>query len=78
MSVFTGIMMFLVIWWTAIFLVLPWGLQRDENGTPRDPRLKHKFIMTTAVSTLIWLAVYGLVVSDVVSFREMAKGWALS
>lgn len=76
MHFFTGLMVFLVIWWTAIFAVLPWGLQRDENGMPRDPRMKRKLLMTTLVSAVIWVGVYALVKADIISFREMAKAWA--
>ena len=73
MGWFTGLIVFLIIWWMAIFMVLPFGLKRDEKGKPNDPRLKHKLIVTTALSALIWLGIYALIDSDIISFREMAK-----
>lgn len=72
MDWFTGIILFLLIWWTAIFCVLPWGLQRDERGIPNDPRLKKKLLSTTVISAVLWLVVYGLIESDIISFRNMA------
>lgn len=73
MDWFTGIIVFILIWWIAIFMVLPFGLQRDPDGTPRDPRLKHKMIATTILSVLLWLMLYALIEADIISFREMAR-----
>ncbi len=73
MGIVSGIVVFLMIWWTAIFTVLPFGLKRDETGKPDDPRLWHKVLMTTFVSALLWLGMYGLIASDIISFRDMAR-----
>ncbi len=73
MNLVTGIIVFLLVWWTAIFTVLPFGLKRDETGKPDDPRLWRKVLMTTVLSALIWLGVYGLIAADIISFREMAN-----
>lgn len=67
----SGIVVYLLTWWIVIFMVLPWGLERDADGTPRNPHLKKKIIITTGISALIWLAFYFLIGSDI-SFREMA------
>jgi len=77
MNLVTGIIVFLLVWWTAIFTVLPFGLKRDETGKPDDPRLWHKVLMTTAVSAIIWGVIYALIASDVISFREMANSMIL-
>ncbi len=73
MDWFSGVVVFILIWWTAIFTVLPFSLKRNERGMPDDPRLKRKVVITTLVSALIWLVVHGLVSSDIISFREIAK-----
>lgn len=73
MDWFTGIIVFLLIWWLTIFAVLPFGIKRDKTGRPNDPKLKQKFLATTALSVLIWLLVYALIEADIISFREMAK-----
>jgi len=79
----TGIAVYLVIWWISLFAVLPLGANRSENpmpGTvesaPDNPRLKFKFMVTTGIATVLWLILYALEKSDIISFHEMAKGLA--
>lgn len=73
MGMFTGIIVFLLIWWTSLFVVLPFGHKRDENGTPVFANIKKKFLWTTFVALILWLIVFALIEADVVSFREMAN-----
>ena len=77
MGTFTSIAIFLTIWWTVLFAVLPWGTvthaeagidkgDGGDPGAPVDPKLKKKFITTTWVSAvlfgLLWLVIhFGLV-----------------
>jgi len=72
MGIVTGIIVFLLIWWTALFAVLPFGHKRDETGKPVFANMKKKFIWTTFVAFTIWVIVFALVESDMISFREMA------
>ncbi|MCW5748938.1 MAG: DUF1467 family protein [Alphaproteobacteria bacterium] len=70
MSWATGIMVFIVIWWTVIFAVLPLGVRRAQDdvrgadrGAPARPDLLRKALITTAITTvlwLIWFVVWGL------------------
>ena len=56
----TLIAIYLTIWWTVLFAVLPLGVQSRADaglpttardpGAPVDPKLKKKFITTTWVS----------------------------
>ena len=77
MGPFTGVAIFLTIWWTVLFAVLPLGTithaeagidkgDGGDPGAPVDPKLKRKFITTTLISAavfaVIWLIVkFGLV-----------------
>ena len=80
MDWFTGIVVYLLIWWTALFCVLPIGTRPVDadaedggwRGTPARPLLLRKVIGTTALSAVLWLGVYGVVESGWVSFRD---GW---
>jgi predicted secreted protein len=71
MGWFTGIAIYLTIWWTVLFAVLPLGVvshaeagidlgDGGDPGAPVDPKLKKKFITTTWVSTvlfaILWVA----------------------
>jgi predicted secreted protein len=76
MSVYTGIMVYLVIWWTVIFAVLPWGNRPPEivekghaTSAPAKPRLLIKFAVTTVIAALIWVALDQAVRHSLISFR---------
>lgn len=56
---------FLIIWWLALFAVLPWGVRRQESddighdpGAPANPMLWKKAGITTAIALLIWGAYF--------------------
>jgi predicted secreted protein len=67
----TLIAIYLTIWWTVLFAVLPLGMQSradaglpndgSDPGAPVDPKLKRKFITTTWVSAVVfailWLVI---------------------
>ena len=81
MTVFTGVIVYALIWWTALFAVLPIGTRPDPEGDPSSggwrgaperPLLLQKALVTTVLSAVLWLGVYALVESDWISFRS---GW---
>jgi predicted secreted protein len=72
MGVATSIAVYLTIWWTVLFAVLPLGVvshaeagidkgDGGDPGAPVDPKLKRKFFTTTWVSAvlfgLLWLTI---------------------
>ena len=72
MSWFTSICVYLTIWWTVLFAVLPWGIQSHaeagidlgdggDPGAPVDPKLKRKFFTTTWISALVLLVLLGVI-----------------
>lgn len=74
----TGVMVYLVIWWIALFMVLPLGVRRVENpgrgqepGAPERPDLLRKAIITTILAAVLWIAFYGFYQLDVLSFRRL-------
>src|ERR1700686_1259209 len=73
----TGIVVYVLVWWITLFAVLPlWVTPAEPDdpghaaGAPQKPRLLLKMAITTVVSALIWLAIYLLVRSRWLSFRE--------
>lgn len=80
MTWFSGVVVFFLIWWTALFAVLPLGVRPDPGadarsgwrGAPRRPRMLRVVALTTLVSVLLWLVAYGLIESEWLSFRS---GW---
>ena len=72
MTLFTGVAIYLTIWWTVLFAVLPLGtvshadagIDRGDGGDPGapvNPNLKKKFLTTTWVAavvfSLLWLVI---------------------
>lgn len=81
MSWATGVMVYIVIWWTVLFAVLPLGVRRvekpgkgEEQGAPERPELLRKAIITSAVAAVLWLGFYVLHWADIFSFRRLVDG----
>ncbi len=80
MNAFTAVALYLVIWWIALFAVLPWGVRPDAGadadtgwrGVPQRPRMGRKVLATTLVAAVIWAGCYAVITSDWLSFRH---GW---
>jgi predicted secreted protein len=78
MNWFTGIVLYILIWWVALFAVLPIGTRTvnrpDEisgwRGAPARPHMWMKVAVTTIVACVLWLAAFGLIESDWISFRH--------
>ena len=78
MNWFTGIVLFLMIWWIALFAVLPIGTKpvahADDKsgwrGAPERPRIMKKVSVTTVVASSRWTGSYLLITSDLISFRH--------
>ena len=72
-----GIAAYVIIWWTVIFTVLPFGVRPSKEGdlghaagAPANPRLGLKALVTTGISCVLWLALYWAVNADLVNFRS--------
>ena len=70
-------MVYLVIWWTVLFAILPLGVKRVENpgrgqehGSPERPQLVRKAVITTIVAAVLWIGFFVLHQTDFFSFRE--------
>jgi predicted secreted protein len=78
MNWFTGVVLFIMIWWIALFAVLPVGTtpvskaddQSGWRGAPERPRILTKVIATTILAAFLWTGCYLLIRSDYVSFRH--------
>ncbi len=84
MGFVSGIIVFVMIWWTVIFCILPIGVSRTQEeptekgeyiapGAPKNVNMKHKVVITTAIAFLIWCVIAFIMHLDVISFREMAE-----
>lgn len=88
MSVTFAIAVYVVIWWTVLFAILPLGVRtQGEDGVvvpgtpesaPTRPRLLRIVLLTTLASAvlfgLLWLAVrYGVIRLDQLIGRESVQ-----
>ena len=71
MGWFTGVSIYLTIWWTVLFAVLPLGTvthaeagidkgDGGDPGAPVDPKLKRKFITTTWISAILFAILWAV------------------
>ena len=85
MNAFTGVVIYLTIWWTVLFMVLPLGTvthaeagidkgDGGDPGAPVDPKLKKKAITTTWVSTVVFAIVWLVVHFHLVSLPSLPSG----
>lgn len=78
MDWFTGIVAYLIIWWTALFTVLPFWVRTAQHqpghmaGAPENPRLFKKFLVTTGLSAMIWLVLFVAIKSNLIDFRAQS------
>ncbi|WP_374660296.1 DUF1467 family protein [Phenylobacterium sp.] len=86
MSVFTGIAIYLTIWWTVLFSVLPIGVTSHaeagidkgdggDPGAPVDPKLKKKFMTTTIISTVLWVILFLVLHFKIIQLPEVPASW---
>jgi predicted secreted protein len=82
MSWATGVMVYLVIWWTILFAVLPLGVRRVENpgwgqerGAPERPQLLRKALITSIVAAVLWIGFYLFHQADILNFRRLVENY---
>ena len=77
MGITLGIAIYIVIWWTVLFAVLPIGVRtQGEDGAivpgtpesaPSAPRLLRIFLINTAVASIIYAVVYVVIAYKLVT-----------
>ena len=84
MGITGSIIVFVIIWWIIFFSFLSVGIQSNKEkfreriegidpGAPKNPKIAKKFLITTIITTLIFVVVYYLVKIDLLSLREFLK-----
>lgn len=85
MTLATGIAIYLTIWWTALFAILPLGTKTyaemgievkdgGDPGAPVNPNLKKKFVTTTLVTTGLWIVLWLVLTFHLVSLPAFPGG----
>jgi len=81
MSVTFAVAIYLVIWWTVLFAVLPIGVRtQGEDGVvvpgtpesaPAAPRLLRVVILTTVISALVFAGLWLLVAYKIIDLNAL-------
>lgn len=79
MSIFTMLFIYILIWWTALFAVLPIGVrgqaeeedvvEGSEPGAPVESGMKKKIILTSLLAGVIWAVVMLVIKFELVDPR---------
>lgn len=79
MFIFSAILVFVCVWWTVLFAVLPWGNAPEAapalghaSSAPARPRIGKKFLVTTAISVVIWAIIMYLIHIGLFDFQSRA------
>jgi predicted secreted protein len=71
----SGVVVYLLVWWTVLFAVLPWGVKQPEQpdnfvgGAPVRAHMKKKLLATTLISAIIWCIIAYMIHHEVVQLR---------
>lgn len=71
MSLVSGFVLFVIIWWTVLFAVLPFGVRTADapepghaTSAPVKPMIGKKMLWTTVITVVLWLIIAGLIMLD--------------
>ena len=80
MNWFTGILVYVIVWWVVLFMVLPFGVRAAEDkgeghmaGAPEKPLLAKKAIATSLIAAVVFAVIWWLIDSDTISFYRMEQ-----
>ena len=81
MGITGSIIIYVIIWWIIFFSVLPVGIQSNKDkfqekiegvdpGAPKNPKIAKKFLITTIITSIIFIVIYYLVELDLLNLRK--------
>ena len=81
MGITGSIIVYVLIWWIIFFSVLPLGIQSNKEklkeriegvdpGAPNNPKIAKKFLITTIITSIIFIVIYYLVEFDLLNLRK--------
>jgi hypothetical protein len=80
MNIVSGIVVYVLIWWWVIFCMLPLNItpikdNRDGSmpGAPVEHGMKRKVILTSIISFGIWVVIYLIIKSNIISYHDIAQ-----
>lgn len=81
MGITSAIVLFAVIWFMTLLCVLPVRLETQGDtgdivpgthaGSPTNPQMKKRFLITTAIALVLWVIIAGIIISGAVTVRDI-------
>ena len=77
-----SLIIYICIWWIVFFSVLPIGiisqnkklnekLEGNDLGAPKNPKIGKKFLITTFITTVLFIGIYYMVNIYNLNLREI-------
>ena len=84
MSITGSIIVYVMIWWVVFFSVLPIGIQSKKEifkervegfdpGAPKNPKIAKKFLITTIITSIVFIVIYYLVNNNLLNLRNFLQ-----
>ncbi|RPG95865.1 MAG: DUF1467 family protein [Candidatus Pelagibacter sp. TMED165] len=81
MGITGSLIIYIIIWWIVFFCILPVGIKSENKlfiqkiegndlGAPKNPNIGKKFIITTFITSVLFFAIYYIVISGYFNLRE--------
>lgn len=77
MNWFTALVAYIILWWLALFTVLPLKIKVPDEvppghatSAPEDPRLLLKAGLASVIAAVLWIGFYAVVVIDVFNLKD--------
>ena len=81
MSTTGSLIVYISIWWIIFFSVLPIGIKSqnakftdelhgNDRGAPKNPKIKKKFLITTLITSIVFIAIYYMVSQNYLNLRD--------
>ncbi|MEL6550003.1 MAG: DUF1467 family protein [Pseudomonadota bacterium] len=81
MGITSAIVLYAVIWFLTLLCVLPIRLETQGDvgeivpgthaGSPTNPQLKKRFLITTGVAFVLWAIIAGIIVSGIITIEDI-------
>ncbi len=74
MGIFTGIVVYVLLWWWVLFMILPIKANPPHKtvlghsmSAPENPYIVRKFIFATIISMFLWIVLYYIISLKIIS-----------
>ena len=78
MSITGSLVVFVCLWWIVFFAMLPIDVNREKKdniegvdpGAPENPKILKKIVLSTAITSIIFIIIYLLVKYEYLNLRN--------